>query len=398
MQPHERIVIVGMAGLFAGSPDLKRFWDVIATGTDATSEPPPGRWLLAPADAYDPRAGTPDKVYATRGGFVEPFTVDVRSLDVEATLVARLDPLFQIALHVAHQAWQSARTEGVDRNRVGVVLGNIVLPTETTSELARETLGRTFEECLGVAGEPARAIEPLNTSAAGLPAGLIARALGLGGGTFTLDAACASSLYALKLAADELIAGRADAMLTGGLSRPDPLYTQMGFSQLRALAAGGRPRPFDAKGDGLIVGEGGGILVLKRLSDAIRDGDTIYGVIAGAGLSNDVDGGLLAPSSEGQLRAMRAAYENAGWDPREVDLVECHATGTPVGDAVELASLTALWGNDGWRRGQCVIGSVKSNVGHALTAAGAAGLLKVLLALHHRTLPPTANFEAPGPT
>ena len=244
----------------------------------------------------------------------------------------------------------------------------------------------------------------MNRYVAGMPAALLARALGLGGGAYTLDAACASSLYALKLAADELIAGRADAMLTGGLSRPDPLYTQMGFSQLRALSATGKACPFDARADGLVVGEGAGVFVLKRLGDALRQGDTIHAVIAGAGLSNDVDGGLLAPSSEGQLRAMRGAYERAGWNPRDVDLIECHATGTPVGDAVEFASLRTLWGEDipGEGKlestGRCVVSSVKSNIGHALTAAGAAGLLKVVLALKHRTLPPTANFLAPGPT
>ena len=142
------------------------------------------------------------------------------------------------------------------------------------------------------------------------------------------------------------------------------------------------------------------MFVLKRLDDALRQGDTIYGVIAGAGLSNDVDGGLLAPSSEGQLRAMRAAYADAGWEPSDVDLIECHATGTPVGDAVEFASLRALWGDGdrSWSAGQCVISSVKSNIGHALTAAGAAGLLKVLLALKHKRYPPTANFTAPGPS
>ena len=149
----------------------------------------------------------------------------------------------------------------------------------------------------------------------------------------------------MKLAADELRAGRADAMLTGGLSRPDPLYNQMGFAQLRALSTTGKARPFDERADGLVVGEGAGMFVLKRLDDALRQGDTIYGIIAGAGLSNDVDGGLLAPSSEGQLRAMRAAYADAGWEPSDVDLIECHATGTPVGDAVEFASLQALWGD-----------------------------------------------------
>ena len=128
----------------------------------------------------------------------------------------------------------------------------------------------------------------------------------------------------------------------------------MGFSQLRALSPRGQAAPFDARADGLVVGEGAGMFVLKRLGDALRQGDTIYGVIAGVGLSNDVDGGLLAPDSEGQLRAMRAAYEQAGWEPGDVDLIECHATGTPVGDAVEFASLKALWGDGGWRAGQCV--------------------------------------------
>src|SRR4029077_8169329 len=153
----------------------------------------------------------------------------------------------------------------------------------------------------------------------------------------TLDAACASSLYALKIACDELTSGRVDAMLAGGLNRSDSLYTQMGFSQLRALSPSGRCSPFDARADGLLVGEGGAAFVLKRLADAERDGDHIDGVIAGIGLSNDIGGGLLAPASEGQLRAMRAAYWAARWRPGDVDLIECHATGTPVGDGVELS-------------------------------------------------------------
>ncbi len=188
-------------------------------------------------------------------------------------------------------------------------------------------------------------------------------------------------------------------MISGGVSRPDPLYTQMGFSQLRALSPSGAASPFGRGADGLVVGEGAGMFVLKRLGDAVRQGDRIYGVIAGLGLSNDVDGGLLAPQSEGQLRAMRAAYDRAGWRPDDVDLIECHATGTPVGDAVEFASLRALWADSdpGPIRPRCVIGSVKSNVGHALTAAGASGLLKVLLAFRHRTLPPTAGFDRPAP-
>src|SRR5262249_33870664 len=161
------------------------------------------------------------------------------------------------------------------------------------------------------------------------------------------------------------------------------LYTQMGFSQLRALSPRGRCAPFDHSADGLVVGEGCGMLLLKRLNDAVRAGDHIYATLAGIGLSNDREGKLLAPSSEGQLRAMRDAYRQAGWQPSEIDLVECHAPGTPVGDAVELASLRELWKGDGGLTETCVLGSVKSNVGHTLTAAGSAGLLKVLLALQN---------------
>src|ERR1019366_9364818 len=174
---------------------------------------------------------------------------------------------------------------------------------------------------------------------------------------------------AIKLACDELQSGRADAMLAGGVSRPDSLYTQMGFAQLRAVSPSGRCSPFDTRADGLIVGEGGGIFVLKRLADARSD--RILGVIRGIGLSNDIGGGLLAPAKEGQLRAMSAAYTQAGWRPDEVGLIECHATGTPVGDAVELRSLQTLWEGHA-PKARAVIGSVKSTVGHLLTGAGAA--------------------------
>jgi acyl transferase domain-containing protein len=368
MRRDERVAIVGIGGIFPRSPDLASFWTNVEGGVAATREVPPGRWLLDTLEAYDPRVGLPDHVYSTRGCYVEDFTLDPAGLDVDPDLLDRLDPMFHLALHAGRAAWLDARMEAVDRSRVGVVFGNIVLPTETASKIARETLGRTFEESLGIEAEPVEPFEPLNTRVAGLPAGLLAKALGLGGGAYTIDAACASSLYALKLASDELLEGRADAMLTGGLSRPDPLYTQMGFSQLRALSPTGTASPFGASADGLVVGEGSGMFVLKRLSDAIRQGDQIYGVIAGIGLSNDVDGGLLAPHSEGQLRAMRAAYDAAGWKPEDVDLIECHATGTPVGDAVEFASLRTLWGESPGKPGRCVIGSVKSNVGHALTA------------------------------
>jgi acyl transferase domain-containing protein/3-hydroxymyristoyl/3-hydroxydecanoyl-(acyl carrier protein) dehydratase len=393
----DRIAIVAMGGLFPAAPSPERLWEQILAGVDAAREVPPRRWLLDPHDAYDPAIARPDRVYSLRGCFLDDIPFDFAGLDLAADLLAQLDPVFHLALYASRQAFAAGVTQGLDRRRIGVILGNIALPTERVSELARAYLGRTLAEKIADSSAPIQAPSALNRYVPGLVAAVVAKALGLGGGSYTLDAACASSLYALKLAADELRAGRADAMLAGGVSRPDCLYTQMGFSQLRALSPSGRCSPFDARADGLVVGEGAGVFLLKRLEDAVRQGDRILAVIAGIGLSNDVDGNLLAPSSEGQLRAMHAAYREAGWQPNEVDLIECHATGTPVGDSVEFQSLKSLWGPDGWRLGQCVIGSVKSTVGHLLTAAGAAGVVKVLCAFRAQTLPPTANYTTPAP-
>ncbi len=421
----ERIAIVGVGGIFPGAPDLDTFWHNISHGIDAGRHVPDGRWYLSPDKAYAPWPPQPDRVYSTWGCFIEGFQFDPEGLDLDRELLSHLDPMFHLGLHAARAAYRDARQlAGIEHSRVGVILGNIALPTESTSAICRDILGRTFVEKLidtaaaaaqqnsstlweTALSDPANVEslkaglkrshwDPRNRFAAGLPSSLIAQGLGFGGIAFTLDAACASSLYSLKFAAEELLSHRADAMLAGGMSRPDCQYTQMGFSQLQALSRKGRCAPLSSEADGLVVGEGAGVFVLKRLSDAIAQGDHIYGVIAGIGLSNDRGANLLAPHSEGQLRAMRSAYEQAGWKPSDVDLIECHATGTPVGDAVEISSLHQLWEGESARPRQCVIGGVKSNVGHLLTGAGAAGLMKVLYALKHQTLPPTANFAQPA--
>ncbi|HKL24667.1 MAG TPA: beta-ketoacyl synthase N-terminal-like domain-containing protein [Desulfuromonadales bacterium] len=398
MKHGKSVAIVGVGGIFPQSPTLQRFWANICEKVNTARRPPQGRWLLSADAVYDPRVGAADRVYSDRACFVEQSLADLclDDLDISADFLADLDPMFYLMLHAGRQAYLDGGAPAGER--VGTILGNLCLPSEKSSALARAYLGATFaEQALGRDLDGGEASpDPVNRYVAGLPAGILAKSLGLQGTCFTLDAACASSLYALKLAVDELVAGRADAMLAGGLSRPDSLYTQMGFSQLRALSPTGTCSPFDEKGNGLVVGEGCGMFLLKRTEDAVRDKDRIYAVIRGIGLANDLGGSLLAPASEGQLRAMRAAYRQAGWAPGDVDLVECHATGTPVGDAVEFSSLQALWGEEEWQTGQCVIGSVKSNVGHLLTAAGSAALMKTLLALQEQTLPPTANYSSPA--
>ncbi|MEB3224133.1 MAG: beta-ketoacyl synthase N-terminal-like domain-containing protein [Candidatus Sericytochromatia bacterium] len=374
--PWVPIAIVGAGGVFPDAPGLDALWANVLAGRSAAGPVPPGRWILPPDEIVDSTPGAPDRVASNRACLIHGAPTAAGPVP---PVLEGLDPLYLLGWEAARQAWQGVRAAGLDRRRVGLVMGNIVLPDTAAAEDAVALL------------DEAGTLRPASYRGAGLPAGLIARLLGFGLGGVALDAACASSLYAIKLACAELAAGRADAMVAGGLSRPDSLYTQMGFSQLRALSPTGRSAPFDAAGDGLVVGEGAGMVALKRLADAERDGDSIWGVIRGIGTSNDLEGSLLAPHSEGQLRAMREAYRLAGWVPGEVDLVECHATGTPRGDAVEVASLRAL------REGHtapCVIGSVKSNLGHLLTAAGSAGLIKALLALRSRVLPPTANFRA----
>ena len=394
------IAIVGMGGLFPGALTLAEFTRNIFDGRDATRPVPAGRWIIDPCDAFDPQP-RPDKAYSERACFVEGFGFDAAGFDLEPELLLGLDPLYKFVLQAGRQAWRSAEVDRVDRERVGVMLAAIALPTDGSSAITRDVLGQTLaRQVLGEHFDQAvwdaeNETFPLNARVTALPAGLLAAGLGLRGGSMTLDAACASSLYAIKLACDELREGRADAMLAGGVSRPEALYTQMGFSHLQALSPSGCCRPFDAAADGLVVGEGVGVVVLKRLDDALRAGDRIRGVIYGIGLSNDIAGSLLAADPEGQLRAMRAAYAQAGWQPQDVDLIECHGTGTPVGDAAEINSLHQLWGSVAWNVGQCAIGSVKSMIGHLLTAAGAAGLIKVLLALEQKKLPPSVNYDRP---
>lgn len=392
MKPQQTIAIVGLGAIFPGANAVDQFWENILACRELSREPPPGRWSLDLQQVYAREPG-PDKVYSKRACFVDDFVPDLSGLDIDPAFVKTLDPMFRLLLHAGRQAWLDTVTSNLDRQRTGIIIGNIALPTETSSKLADELLGQLFEpQTSGKLPKPDRTSQ-INRYVAGLPATILARALGLGGTCYTLDAACASSLYSLKYAAAELQAGRADAMLCGGLSRPDSLYTQMGFSTLGAISASGRCSPFDSKADGLVVGEGSGIVVLKRLEDALRDQDHIYATIAGIGISNDIRGNLMLPDSEGQLRAMRAAYAEANWQPDDVDLIECHGTGTPTGDNIEYQSMRTLWGHDYKGGHSCVIGSVKSNIGHLLTAAGSAGLIKVLMAFKHNVLPPMANFE-----
>ncbi len=395
------IAIVGQACVLPGALDPDTLWANVAAGRSAVAPAPAGRWRLDPRHVVSPSGGA-DRAFTDHGGYVRGFEEvwSPEGFALPAAELRGLDPLFHWVLHTGREALRSVQGAASHLGRAGLVLGNLSYPTSTAGVFAEDTwIGRQREALLGaptadVAG--LHAVDPRNRFSSGLPAHLAAAALGLGGRAFALDAACASGLYALDLACRALERGEADLMLAGAVNRADDLFLHVGFTALSALSRTGQSRPFHADADGLLPGEGAVMLALKRLDDARRDGDAVLGVVRGVGVSNDGRGrGVLTPSSEGQQRAMRAAYANAGLSPADVSLVECHATGTAVGDATELESMSAVFA--GAAAGAVPIGSLKSNLGHLITAAGLAGVLKVLGAFRAGVRPPTLHADQPTP-
>ena len=386
----EKIAVVGLSGIFPGANDVDAFGKNIMAKKEAIIDVPPGRWAILP-DKVHSTTYLPDKVASKRAGLITDFSFDPHGFALSPELLLSLDPLHHLVLSAGQQAISHCHCTKQLKAKTGVILAAIALPTQCTSEIAWQVIMENR-------GHELTRAQALAAGVVSVPAALLARAMGFQGGCFTLDAACASSLFAIKLACDQLTLGRADMMIAGGVSRPDSLYTQIGFTQLKALSPSGRCSPFDRQADGLVVGEGTGMVVLKRMTDALACGDTIHGVITGAGWSNDIGGNLVAPASDGQIRAMTTAYKQAGWFPNDVQHIECHGSATPVGDGVELNSMKTLWedagiGND--NNATCAIGSVKSMVGHLLTAAGSAGFIKTLMAMKAKQLPPSLNFTAP---
>lgn len=387
----EPIAITGQGCVLPSALNPAELWKLVVERRSVLGKVPEGRWrvpgrlmLRAPTEALG------DGTISDWGGYVTGFeqVFDPTGFVLPSEELQSLDPLFQWLLHVGRTALESARYGG-ERSRAGVVVGNLSYPCASLARFAeRVWLGARAEHVLG-----SGRVDPRNRFMSGLPAHLLARALALGGPAFALDAACASSLYAIKFACDALHDGRADLMLAGAVSCADDLFIHAGFSALGALSPTGQSRPFAADADGLVPAEGAVLVALRRLSDARRDGDPILGVIRGVGLSNDGRGrGLLVPSRAGQVRALRSAYQSAGLEPTDVSLLECHATGTLVGDAVELETLTEVFGA---RSTPLALGSLKANLGHLITAAGGAGLLKVLAGFEAGVYPPAPLVATP---
>lgn len=407
------IAIVGIGAVFPGAPDATTFWRNIVSGVDAIGQIPPGRW--DPATYYDQDSTTGDRFYCRKGGFVDDLAeFDPTRFGIMPSTVDGAEPDQLLALATAAEAIADAGGEAVlpSRDRVGVVVGRGGYLTPGCARLDQRV--RLADEVVSVVRDlfPNLAGAELNTvrqaikdrlgpeqpeSSIGLVPNLaasrIANRFDLKGTAYTVDAACASGLVAVEHAVRELQEGRADAMLAGAVHVCHHPTLWSVFTQLRALSPSERIRPFDAAADGTLLSEGVGMVVLKRLED-VGD-ERVYAVIRGIGTASDGRAtSMMTPNPDGQLLAVQRAWANAELDPHRdaPGLIEAHGTATPAGDAAELSTMINAFGAEGDEIG---IGTVKSMIGHAMPAAGMAGLIKAALALHHNTLPPTLNVDNP---
>jgi len=397
------VAIVGMSCIFPDAPDLASYWTNILTGYDAIKEVDPERWdpaLYFDAKATDGEAGK--KTYSKWGGFIPKVDFDPIAWGMPPNALAAIEPVQLLSLEVARRALHDAGygDDGFDRTQTSVIFG-----AEAGTDLSgaygfRALLPKYFGE---IPEELDRVLPSLTGDSfpgvlANVIAGRIANRLDLGGVNYTVDAACGSSLAAVHAACQELVSYSSDMVVCGGADLHNGINDYLMFSSTHALSAKGISKPFDADSDGIILGEGIACVILKRLEDAKRDGDRIYSVIRGiAGTGDGRSEGLTVPKKDGQVRVLQRAYAQAGIQPSQVELMEAHGTGTVLGDRTELSTLNDVYQADGASPNSCVLGSVKSQIGHTKCAAGLAGIIKVALSLYHHTQPQTLHVRKPNP-
>jgi acyl transferase domain-containing protein len=409
------IAIVGMAGIFAGAPDVRTFWENILSRKCSITDHPDPESL----NYFDPNSPAFERVYSLRGGFLGDLArFDPVKFGVLPVTVQSGDTDQFIGVQVASEALADAGlSDGkFPRERTEVILGhgsyfnpgNIVWfqrgvaldqtisilkqlhpdLTDTDVEGIREYLDKSL---------PQITAQTPPTLIPNIIAGRIANRLDLMGANYIIDGACTSALIAIDHAMKDLLLDRCDLVLAGAVQACVPILELMLFCAVDAMSKLPALRPFDAEADGTMLGEGAGIIVLKRRKDAERDGNRIYALVRGVGVASDGRSkALLAPRLEGGALASRRAFDNASADPRTVELIEAHGTGIPVGDQTEIGALRATYGTRHAKHPTIAIGGVKSNIGHCRPAAGIAGTIKATLALHHKILPPTANCDVPS--
>jgi acyl transferase domain-containing protein/NADP-dependent 3-hydroxy acid dehydrogenase YdfG len=410
--PQVPIAVVGIAAFMPGSTDLGGFWRNVLTGRDLMTDVPASRWLID--DYYDPDPRATDKTYGRRGAFLPEVDFDPVHYGIPPNSLPAIDTSQLLALMVAERVIADCAV-GLpeDRERVSVLLGvaPLQLLVESAARLDRPVWLKALREH-GLAEAQAQSIcdaiaaeftpwqeETFPGLLSNVVSGRIANKFDLHGANHTTDAACASSLAALYSAVADLSLRRSDLVITGGVDTSNDIPMYRCFTSTPALSPTGDCRPFSAAADGTMLGEGIVMFALKRIADAERDGDHVYAVIRGIGASSDGRGtAIYAPLPAGQVRALQRAYESAGYGPETVELVEAHGTGTGAGDAAEFTALGEVFGAAGRAdRPWCALGSVKSQIGHTKAAAGAAGMLKAVLALQQQVLPPTIKVDRPNP-
>ena len=412
------IAIVGVGAILPDAPSAAAFWNNIVSKRYSITETPADRWSIA--DYYDSDPKAPDKTYSKIGGWVRDFQFDWKRFRMPPKVAAAMDEGQQWAVTIAADALADYGypERPLDTERTGVIMGTamggelhyvtaqrIAFPEyvrwlRSAPEFQRlpATIQAALVEQFHAALDqdlPAITEDSMPGELANIVSGRVANILNLRGPNFITDAACASSFAAVEAAVQLLAEHKVDAVLTGGVDRNMGASSFVKFCKIGALSATGT-RPFGDGADGFVMGEGAGAFLLKRLEDAERAGDKIYAVIRGVAGSSDGKGkGITAPNPIGQQLAVQRAWEAAGLDPATATLIEAHGTSTRVGDVVEVESLAAMFGAA--PRGSIGLGSAKSNIGHLKAGAGAAGLLKATLALHHKCLPPTLNANPANP-
>ena len=397
------IAIIGMGCLFPKAPDLGAYWENILHKINAITEVPEDRWDWKKYYSQDRYAK--DRLYSKWGAFIDDIRFDPLSHGIPPKSLASIEPLQLLALEVVNQALEDAGYKNRDfpRDRTSVIFGISGSGEHGQKYCFRSSLpmffGNFAEEITAYHTEnlPQWTEDSFPGILTNVTAGRIANRFDLGGVNCTIDAACASSLSALYMSVRELEAGTSDIVIVGGADCTQNPFAYLCFSKTQALSPRGISAPFDDTADGIVLGEGLAAIILKRLSHARRDGDKIYAIIKGVGASSDGrDKSLTAPRREGQVKALQRAYAQAGISPETIGLIEAHATGTAVGDRVEIESMCDVFATEGAKDPTCAVGSVKSMIGHTKSTAGLASLIKVALALHHKTLPATLNVTRPN--
>ncbi|MGI2207466.1 beta-ketoacyl synthase N-terminal-like domain-containing protein [Shewanella baltica] len=406
------VAIVGMASIFANSRYLNKFWDLISEKIDAITDIPDTHWRAE--DYYDADKSKADKSYCKRGGFLPEVDFNPMEFGLPPNILELTDTSQLLSLIVAKEVLADANLPtDYDRDRIGITLGvggGQKISQSLNSRLQYPVLKKVFKSS-GLSDEDSEMLikkfqdqyihweeNSFPGSLGNVIAGRIANRFDFGGMNCVVDAACAGSLAAMRMALTELTEGRSDMMITGGVCTDNSPSMYMSFSKTPAFTTNETIQPFDIDSKGMMIGEGIGMVALKRLEDAERDGDRIYAVIKGVGASSDGKfKSIYAPRPEGQAKALERAYDDAGFAPHSIGLVEAHGTGTAAGDVAEFNGLKSVFAQGNDTNQHIALGSVKSQVGHTKSTAGTAGVIKAALALHHKVLPATINVSQPNP-